>query len=70
MRRDLLDAGRAFAEIEEWALQWKERIGTLYHLNRLRLEHWDPERPLTEQSDVFNQYHEVLKNTLQLMHQP
>ena len=38
VRRDFLDAGRSFAELEEWALEWKERIGTLYHLNRLRLE--------------------------------
>ena len=68
VRRDFLDAGRSFPELESWALAWKERIGTLYHLNRLRLEHWDPERPLTEQSDAFNEYHEALKNTLQLMH--
>ncbi len=67
VRRDFLDAGRAFAELEPWALEWKERIGTGYHLNRLRLEHWDPEHPLTEQSDAFNECHEELKNTLQLM---
>jgi transposase len=68
VRRDFLDAGRAFPELEQWALQCKERIGTLYHLNRLRLEHWNPERPLAEQSDAFNQHHEALKKTLQLMH--
>jgi transposase len=68
VRRDFLDAGRSFSELEAWALQWKERIGMLYHLNRLRLEHWNPERPLEEQSDAFNQHHEALKNTLQLMH--
>ena len=68
VRRDFLDAGRSFSELEAWALQWKERIGMLYHLNGLRLEHWNPERPLAEQSDVFNQHHEALKNTLQLMH--
>ena len=68
VRRDFLDAGRSFSELEPWALQWKERIGMLYHLNGLRLEHWNPERPLTEQSDVFNQHHEALNNTLQLMH--
>ena len=68
VRRDFLDAGRAFPELEEWALQWKESIGALYHLNGLRLEHRDPERPLTEQSDAFNQHHEALKSGLQLMH--
>jgi len=68
VRRDFLDAGRAFPELEGWALEWKERIGTLYHLNRLRLEQWNPERPLTDQSEAFNQYHEVLNNTLQQMY--
>ncbi len=68
VRRDFLDAGRCLPELERWALAWKERIGTLYHLNRLRLQYWEPERPLTEQSDAFNECHEDLKNTLQLMH--
>ena len=67
VRRDFLDAGRAFPELEEWALQWKERIGMLYHLNGLRLEHWNPEHPLADQSGAFHQYHETLKDTLQLM---
>jgi transposase len=69
VRRDFLDAGRAFAELEQWALEWKGRIGTLYHLNRLRLEQWDPERALTEQSAAFNQYHEALQAQLQCMHE-
>ena len=69
VRRDFLDAGRAFAELEEWALQWKERIGTLYHLNRLRLEQWDPERPLTAQCAAFSHYHEALQTELQSLHE-
>jgi len=69
VRRDFLDAGRAFSELEEWALEWKGRIGTLYHLNRLRLEQWDPERTLTEQSAAFHQYHEALQTELQCMHE-
>ncbi len=68
VRRDFLDAGRAFAELELWALQWKERIGTLYHLNKLRLEHWDAERALSEQSEAFDRHHEALKDSLQRMH--
>ena len=67
VRRDFLDAGRAFPELETWALEWKECIGTLYHLNRLRLEQWNPERPLTEQCAAFNHYHQALHNTLQQM---
>jgi transposase len=69
VRRDFLDAGRAFSELEGWALEWKARIGTLYHLNRLRLEQWDPERALTEQSAAFNHYHEALQAELQCMHE-
>ncbi|MCP4387394.1 MAG: transposase, partial [Gammaproteobacteria bacterium] len=69
VRRDFLDAGRAFSELEGWALQYKERIGTLYHLNRLRLEQWAPERPLTEQSAAFYRYHEALKAQLQRLHE-
>ncbi len=68
VRRDYLDAGRSFCELEPWAMQWKAHIGTLYHLNRLRLEHWKPEYPLTEQSEAFNQHHQALKDALQQMH--
>jgi transposase len=68
VRRDFLNAARAFPELEPWALAWTEQIGTLYHLNKRRLEQWDPERPLTEQSAAFDQHHEELNNTLQRMH--
>ena len=69
VRRDFLEAGRALAELEPWALEGKERIGTLYHLNGLRLEQWNPERPLSEQSEAFQEHHEALHQVLQLMHE-
>jgi transposase len=69
VRRDFLDAGRAFSELEGWALEWKARIGTLYHLNRLRLAQWDRERPLAEQSDAFHRHHAALQAELQRMHE-
>jgi transposase len=69
MRRDFLDAGRAFAELQEWALEWKERIGTLYHLNQLRLEQWAPERPIGEQCAGFHQHHAALLGRMQDMHE-
>ena len=69
VRRDFLDAGRAFAELEHWALEWKAHIGTLYRLNRLRLEQWDRERPLAEQSAAFHRHHEALQAQLQRMHE-
>ncbi|SEH08481.1 IS66 family transposase [Candidatus Venteria ishoeyi] len=68
VRRDFLDAGRAFAELNEWGLDWKERIGNIYHLNKLRLEHWNPELPLSEQSKQFTQCQQTLQDALQRMH--
>jgi len=68
VRRDYLDAGRSFAELEPWALEWKGRIGALYHHNKQRLEHWDDQRTLDEQSSDFQHHHDILKQTLQSMH--
>lgn len=36
-RRDFLDLANSYPESAEWALQWVDRIGNLYHLNGLRL---------------------------------
>jgi transposase len=68
VRRDYLDAGRAFSELESWALEWKGNIGALYHHNKLRLEHWDDKRTLGEQSPEFQHHHELLNQSLQSMH--
>ena len=67
VRRDYLDAGRSFTELEPWALEWKGNIGALYHHNKQRLEHWDDQRPLSEQSPDFQRHHRILKQTLQSM---
>ena len=69
VRRDFLDAGRSYSELEHWALAWKERIGELYHRNRQRLEHWNPERSVEQQTEIFNQYHQSVLETLTSMHQ-
>jgi len=37
-RRDFLDLANSYPESTEWALQWVDRIGQLYHLNALRLK--------------------------------
>jgi len=67
VRRDFLDAGRSFSPLEAWALTWKERIGQLYHLNRLRVEHWATDLPLTKQSTTFHQHQRALTEHLQAM---
>jgi transposase len=69
VRRDFLNAGRGYKALEAWALEWKERIAALYHHNRLRLEHWDSERPLDQQSEVFDQHHQTVQELLHEMHQ-
>jgi transposase len=65
VRRDFLEAGRGFVELEGWALEWKARIGELYHINHQRLEHWDPERPLAEQGAAFQTTHQALATALE-----
>ncbi len=69
VRRDFLNAGRGYKELEAWALEWKERIGALYHHNRLRLAHWDSERRLDQPSEVFDQHHQAVQALLHEMHQ-
>ena len=69
VRRDFLDAGRSYKVLEPWALDWKARIGELYHRNHLRREHWDSERPLDQQSETFNRHHQGVQATLHEMQQ-
>jgi transposase len=38
VRRDALTLAQGYPVLAEWALLWVERIGTLYHLNGLRLD--------------------------------
>ena len=57
VRRDFLNAGKAFAELADWAVTIKKHIGTLYHLNKERLMHWNPERgshPFQSASEKHN----------------
>jgi transposase len=69
VRRDFLNAGRGYKELEAWALEWKQRIGALYHHNRLRLAHWDRERLLDQQSELFKQPHKTVQALLLEIHQ-
>lgn len=52
-RRDFLDLANAYPESSQWALQWVDTIGNLYHLNavRLKLLIGSPER-LSAQLDL------------------
>lgn len=68
VRRDFLEAGRALSALESWALEFKARIGTLYHLNRQRLAHFDPERPVLEQGAGFQEAQAALQAALADLH--
>ena len=60
VRRDFLDAARSNPDNEDWMFRWVTDIGELYHLNQQRLEHWDKGKPLSKQSELFNQTHQNL----------
>lgn len=67
VRRDYLDAARSWPELKDWMLEWVEAIGQLYHLNRLRLAHWEEGKPLGQQSRVFQRHHRALRRGLAQM---
>lgn len=68
VRRDFLEAGRALPALEPWALDFKARIGMLYHLNQQRLAHWDPDRPLVQQCAAFEHAQAALQAALADLH--
>jgi transposase len=60
IRRDFLDAARAWPALESWMLDWVEAIGTTYHLNKERLKYYNDEKPLSQQSRAFKEQHQRL----------
>ncbi len=64
VRRDFLDAARAWPHLEAWMFGWVENIGGLYYTNKLRLAHWNEDIPLDQQSNAFNQHQSVLLDQL------
>jgi len=64
VRRDFLDAAKRHPDDEDWMFQWIDGIGELYHLNHQRLEHWDQNIELSNQSSAFTEKHEQLVQTI------
>ena len=61
VRRDFLDAARKYPELEKWAFEWVEKIGTLYHINNKRIKAFDPKiSALPRQSNAFQKEHDKL----------
>ncbi len=57
VRRDFLDAGKKYPELEKWALFWVEKIGEIYHINNLRCKQFDQKLPIQWQSSLFKEQH-------------
>ena len=67
VRRDFLDAGKKYPELEEWALCWVEKIGRLYHINNLRCKEFDPKLPVQWQGALFKKQHGQLIEKMDAM---
>ena len=60
VRRDFLDAGKKYPDLEEWVLSWVEKIGELYHINNLRSKEFDQKLPIQWQLASCKEQHEKL----------
>ena len=69
VRRDFLDAARSWPELKDWMFNWVEHISELYHLNKMRLCHFDEKQPMHKQSLKFNKLQQVLQRKLADMQQ-
>ena len=61
LRRDFLEAAKAYPELQEWAREWEERCNQVFHRNRLRVQH----APATES---FLAEEKLLGEALEEMH--
>ena len=67
VRRDFLKAARSWPELEGWMFTWVDDIRELYRLNAARLEPWDEQLPLAQQSSAFSQAQGDLETKLSEM---
>ena len=67
VRRDFIDAARAWPELTEWMFDWVEDIRELYRLNAARLEVWDNTLAFDQQPLVFVEHHRALTAYLERM---
>jgi transposase len=64
VRRDFLKAARSWPELESWMFTWVNDIRELYRLNKTRLEEWDKQLPLDQQSSAFAERQRDLETKL------
>ena len=64
LRRKFIQAAAGHDALEAWEDRWLKRIGRIYHLNAVRLKHYDPELGMDQQSRRFGVVHRQLKRAL------
>lgn len=64
VRRDFLDTAKKYPELEEWAFDWRDKIGELYHINNLRCASFDKTLPVQWQPKAFKKLHESLTDKM------
>ena len=69
VRRDFLDAARKYPDMEDWMFCWVEKIGELYHLNKLRRKSFDIKLPVQKQCASFKKQHKKLIEKMDAMAQ-
>lgn len=67
VRRDFLDAAKKYPQLEEWALDWVNKIAKLYHINNQRVREFDSKQIIQWQSAAFKQEHEKLVEAMDQM---
>ena len=61
LRRKFIQAAAGNDALEKWEDRWLERIGWIYHLNTVRLKHYDPDAGMDQQSRRFGVVHRQLR---------
>lgn len=67
VRRDFLNLARSYPDLNTWGLDWAEKMSELFHLNKLRVESYEPALSVGEQGMVFHEHHQVLGFALNTM---
>ena len=60
-RRDFRKVGTGFPDLKPWADAWLDRIGTVFHLAKLRRRAWRPALPWDGQDATFRKRQEQLE---------
>ena len=64
LRRKFIQAAAGNDALDKWRDRWLDRIGRLFHLNRVRLRHYDPEAGMEGQSRRFGIAHRQLQGAV------